>query len=160
MAISQAKKPKPPTHLGKKRSYLGTGRRKSAQARVRLTEGTGQIRINGKTVEDYFTEIKDQNAVVAALEATDMRGRVDVDVLVAGGGITGQSGAIMQGVARALKSMYGITTPEADTGADATVTNMAKMLRDSGCLTRDSRMKERKKYGRKGARKSFQFSKR
>jgi small subunit ribosomal protein S9 len=160
VADTQAKKPKPPTHLGPKRSYLGTGRRKSSQARVRLTEGTGAFRINGRAIEDYFTEIKDRNAVVAALDATDMRSRIDVDVLVAGGGITGQSGAIKQGVARALKTMFGGTPAGVDGTADDTVTNMAKLLRDSGCLTRDGRMKERKKYGRKGARKSFQFSKR
>src|SRR5262249_33657886 len=100
------------------------------------------------------------NAAVAALEATDMRGRIDVDVLVSGGGITGQSGAIKQGVARALKTMFGGTPAGKDGTADEAVTNMAKLLRDSGCLTRDGRLKERKKYGRKGARKSFQFSKR
>jgi small subunit ribosomal protein S9 len=157
---TQQTRPKPPTKLGGKRSYLGTGRRKTAQARIRLTEGSGQIRINGRTVEDYFTEEKDRNAVVAALDATDMRSRVDVDVLVAGGGITGQSGAIKQGIARALKVMFGGPTAGADGTGDEAVINMAKLLRDSGCLTRDSRMKERKKYGRKGARKSFQFSKR
>jgi small subunit ribosomal protein S9 len=160
VAESQQKKPKPPTHLNQKRSYLGTGRRKTAQARVRLTEGTGVFHINGRTVEDYFTEDKDRNAVAAALDATDMRSRIDVDVLVAGGGITGQSGAIKQGVARALKAMFGGSPADTDGAADEAVTNMAKLLRDSGCLTRDGRMKERKKYGRKGARKSFQFSKR
>ena len=97
-----------------------------------------------------------------------MRNRVDVQVLVQGGGITGQSGAISQGVARALKEMFGLTTAPAapadgdgrQAGAEEGVDNMAKRLRDSGFLTRDGRMKERKKYGRKGARKSSQFSKR
>ena len=160
MADTQTKKPHPPTQLGKQRSYLGTGRRKTATARVRITEGSGEFRINGRTIEDFFTEVKDRNEVVAALAATDMLNRVNVDVLVAGGGITGQSGAIKQGVARALKMMFGGTPAGADGTTDETVTNMAKLLRDSGCLTRDGRMKERKKYGRKGARKSFQFSKR
>jgi small subunit ribosomal protein S9 len=146
---------------GKKTAYLGTGRRKTSVARIRLTEGSGQISINDRSVEDYFTEEKDRNAVVNPLLATDMRNRVDVHVRVQGGGITGQSGAICQGVARALKQMFGLTTSKAE-GADGddTVVNMAKKLRDSGYLTRDGRMKERKKYGRKGARKSFQFSKR
>jgi small subunit ribosomal protein S9 len=148
----------------KKPAYLGTGRRKTSVARVRLTEGSGQITINGRTVEDYFTEVKDRNAVFGPLEVTEMRNRLDVRVTVEGGGITGQSGAISQGVARALKQMFGLTTTgegaEAAEGADEAISNMAKKLRDSGFLTRDSRMKERKKYGRKGARKSFQFSKR
>jgi small subunit ribosomal protein S9 len=145
----------------KKTAYLGTGRRKTSVARVRLSEGNGQININGRTVEDYFTEEKDRNAVVNPLLATDMRNRVDVRVLVHGGGITGQSGAICQGVARALKQMFGLSTTKAE-GADGddAVVSMAKKLRDSNYLTRDDRMKERKKYGRKGARKSFQFSKR
>jgi small subunit ribosomal protein S9 len=160
VANTQTKKPKPPTQLNKKRSYLGTGRRKTATARVRITEGSGEFRINGRTIEEFFTEVKDRHDVVAALVATDMRNRVDVDVLITGGGISGQSGAVKQGVARALKVMFGGTPAGADGASDEAVTNMAKLLRDSGCLTRDSRMKERKKYGRKGARKSFQFSKR
>lgn len=143
----------------KKTAYLGTGRRKTAVARVRMTEGSGKITINGKTVDEFFTEVKDRNAVHNPLDATEMRTRVDVTVLVEGGGITGQSGAICQGVARALKQMFGLSTGESADGSEAVV-NMAKRLRDSGYLTRDGRMKERKKYGKKGARKSFQFSKR
>ena len=147
-----------------KKAYLGTGRRKTAVARIRLTEGTGQISINGRAVEDFFTEDKDRNAVVGPLLATDMRNRLDVRATVRGGGITGQAGAVCQGVARALKEMFGLTTEQAQAatagdGQDGAA-NMAKRLRDSGFLTRDGRMKERKKYGRKGARKSFQFSKR
>ena len=90
-----------------------------------------------------------------------MRNRLDVTASVNGGGITGQAGAVCQGVARALKTMFGPAPagPEADGDSYARAT-MAKKLRDSGYLTRDGRMKERKKYGRKGARKSFQFSKR
>jgi small subunit ribosomal protein S9 len=154
----------------KKTAYLGTGRRKTSVARVRLSHGTGKITINGRTLVDFFTEDKDRNAVVGPLEITEMRNRLDAVILVQGGGITGQSGAISQGLARALKEMFGLTTPApapAPADGDARhapeeegVDNMAKRLRDSGFLTRDGRMKERKKYGRKGARKSFQFSKR
>jgi small subunit ribosomal protein S9 len=141
--------------------YLGTGRRKTAVARVRLTEGSGKISINGRGLEDYFTEDKDRAAVVAPLEVTEMRSRVDVLVNVQGGGFTGQAGAVCQGLARAIKSMFGPQTePAPADGQESSAGGMAKKLRDSGYLTRDGRMKERKKYGRKGARKSFQFSKR
>jgi small subunit ribosomal protein S9 len=166
----QVRKERPPVFLGKKRAYQGTGRRKTAVARVFLTEGSGQISINGRGLEDYFTEDKDRSAVVGPLDLCEMRGRLDLRVLVHGGGITGQSGAVSQGVARALKTMFGLTEPPpapppadgavAAEGEQPAVVNMAKRLRDSGFLTRDGRMKERKKYGRKGARKSFQFSKR
>jgi small subunit ribosomal protein S9 len=142
----------------KKTFHLGTGRRKTSVARVRLCEGTGQIQINGRTLEDFFTEDKDRSAVLGPLMLTEMRNRLDVFVKVNAGGFTGQGGAICQGLARALKNMFG--QPAAD-GADGEATSgMVKKLRDSGYLTRDGRMKERKKYGRKGARKSFQFSKR
>ena len=148
-----------------KTAYTGTGRRKTAVARVRLLEGGGQIRINGRELDDYFTEDKDRQAVLGPLELTEMRNRVDVVVTVSGGGFTGQAGATCQGIARALKAMFGgPPEPHPADGAAAdgepTTGGMAKKLRDSGYLTRDGRMKERKKYGRKGARKSFQFSKR
>jgi small subunit ribosomal protein S9 len=143
-----------------KKYYLGTGRRKTAVARVRLSEGSGQIVINGRPFDQYFTEDKDRNAVVGPLMATEVRNRVDVMVRASGGGFSGQAGAVCQGVARALKSMFGLETPAEGANGDDGIVNMAKRLRDSGFLTRDSRMKERKKYGRKGARKSFQFSKR
>lgn len=173
----QTPKKKPPVFLGKKRAYLGTGRRKTAVARVFLTEGTGQITVNGKPHETYFTEPQDRNAVVGPLMVTDVRTRVDAMITVKGGGTTGQAGAASQGVARAIKSMFGLTTPMTPTpaaapqpaGPDGTpaapppedaIVTMSKKLRDSGYLTRDGRMKERKKYGKKGARKSFQFSKR
>jgi small subunit ribosomal protein S9 len=135
-------------------------------ARVRLTEGTGKITINGRELAHFFTEEKDRNAVIGPLSLCDMRNRLDMSAKVHGGGITGQAGAICQGIARALKEMYGLTTPAPEATADGeagkteAANNMAKQLRDSGYLTRDGRMKERKKYGRKGARKSFQFSKR
>ena len=142
----------------KRKDYLGTGRRKTSIARVRLHDGSGKIIINGRDLEDFFTEDKDRNAVVGPLVVTDMRNRLDMKVQVEGGGITGQAGAICQGVARALKNMFG-AGPHAEVEGEAGG-GMAKILRDSGYLTRDGRMKERKKYGRKGARKSFQFSKR
>lgn len=154
------KKPKPPVFINKKRAYLGTGRRKTAVARVFLTEGTGKITINKKPVEEFFTEVKDRNAVIGPLRVTEMQTRVDVRITVEGGGFSGQAGACSQGVARALKNYFGIDTSKPTEGADETIVNLAKRLRDSGYLTRDGRMKERKKYGRKGARKAFQFSKR
>ncbi len=138
--------------------YLGTGRRKTAVARVRLREGAGQIQINGRELTDYFTEDKDRSAVTGPLDLVEMRNRLDVFVKVDGGGFTGQAGAACQGIARALKKMFGLSTDQPADGEEGG--GMAKKLRDSGFLTRDGRMKERKKYGRKGARKSFQFSKR
>jgi len=158
---------------GKKTVYLGTGRRKTAVARVRLSEGTGQIIINDRTVEEFFTETKDREAVYGPLNLVEMRNRLDIQVRVRGGGYTGQAGAVCQGIARALKEMFGLPAasatpaPAADGAVPAEggppedpIVVMGKRLRDSGYLTRDGRMKERKKYGRKGARKSFQFSKR
>jgi small subunit ribosomal protein S9 len=144
----------------KKTYHWGTGRRKTAVARVRLAEGTGQVLINDRELNDYFTEEKDRNAVLGPLQLTEMKNQLDVFVNVQGGGYTGQAGAVSQGVARALKVMFGLTTEQPTDGDQAAMTSMAKKLRDSGYLTRDGRMKERKKYGRKGARKSFQFSKR
>jgi small subunit ribosomal protein S9 len=142
----------------KQKFYLGTGRRKTSVARVRMSEGSGKISVNDRTVEDYFTEHKDRSAVYGPLELTEMRNKLDVTIRVQGGGFTGQAGAACQGIARALKDMFGLPTEGAD--GEQPVISMAKKIRDSGYLTRDGRMKERKKYGRKGARKSFQFSKR
>ena len=96
-----------------KKFYLGTGRRKSSVARVRLCEGTGKVTINGRELEAYFTEEKDRGAVVGPLLATDLRSRVDIFVNVRGGGFTGQAGATCQGVARAIKTMFG-PAPSAD----------------------------------------------
>jgi small subunit ribosomal protein S9 len=157
---ANAPRPKRPVYLGKKRAYIGTGRRKTAVARVFLTEGDGTVTINDRPLEGYFTEDKDRNAVTGPLETVEMRGRLDVTARVKGGGFTGQAGAVCQGIARALKQMFGLTSADGAAPADETIVTMAKKLRDSGFLTRDGRMKERKKYGRKGARKSFQFSKR
>jgi small subunit ribosomal protein S9 len=151
MLVAEAK-------TAKKVFYLGTGRRKTSVARIRLSEGAGKIEINGRELENYFTEDKDRSAVLGPLLVTEMRNRLDVQVLVQGGGFTGQGGAICQGIARALKTMFGRAP---DAGAEGQEGGgIAKKLRDSGFLTRDGRMKERKKYGRKGARKAFQFSKR
>jgi small subunit ribosomal protein S9 len=142
----------------KRQYYLGTGRRKTAVARVRLAEGKGKIEINGRELEQYFTEDKDRAAVIGPLTVTDMRNRLDIIIRVHGGGFTGQGGAICQGIARALKNMFGRLPEPAAEGQEPG--GMVKKLRDSGYLTRDGRMKERKKYGLKGARKAFQFSKR
>lgn len=138
----------------KKQWHLGTGRRKTSIARIRMVEGTGKLTINGRSLENYFTEDKDRSAVLGPLNLTEMKNRLDVVIKVQGGGFTGQGGAISQGIARALKGMFGAPKEGEEDGG------MDKKIRDSGYLTRDSRMKERKKYGRKGARKSFQFSKR
>jgi small subunit ribosomal protein S9 len=149
-----------------KQIYLATGRRKKAVARVRVTEGSGKIEINGRPLENYFTEDKDRNAVLGPLLLTDMRNRLDVRIKTEGGGFTGQAGAICQGLARALKNMFGPEEAKAAPAAEGQPVDasgpigMLKKLRDSGYLTRDGRMKERKKYGLKGARRAFQFSKR
>lgn len=123
----------------------GTGRRKSSIARVRIKPGSGKLLVNKKTVDDYFPRLQDRNAVTAPLKSLDITKSFDIFVNVKGGGTTGQSGAIVLGIARALRSYDQSLLPA---------------LRDNGYLTRDSRMVERKKPGQKGARKRFQFSKR
>jgi len=144
-----------------KKFHLGTGRRKTAVARVRVAEGNGKIIVNERPLDQFFTEEKDRGAVTGPLTLLDMRNRLDVFINVRGGGITGQAGAASQGLARALKSMFGeAEAPPPTADGQPAEGGIAKKLRDSGYLTRDSRMKERKKYGRKGARRSFQFSKR
>jgi small subunit ribosomal protein S9 len=177
--------------------YLGTGRRKSAVARVRVSEGKGAVLINGRPLERYFSEDKDRAAVMGPLVATDLGNRLDVTVKVHGGGITGQADAIKQGIARSIKVMFsppaerksvtvGTVTavrarstqtkdaakpatpaaPAAEGAAPAAATTedpaigIVRKLRDGKFLTRDSRMKERKKYGLRGARRGTQFSKR
>ena len=124
---------------------LGTGRRKTAVARVRLKAGTGKITINDRTLEDFFPVVEDQRMVHDALDVTGHRADVDLFIRVAGGGTTGQSAACKMGIARALCDF------------DEASFNT---LRTGGYLTRDSRMKERKKYGLRGARRGVQFSKR
>lgn len=124
---------------------LGTGRRKSSVARVRIRPGNGTITVNSKPMSDYFVNDQHQAAIVATLSAVEKADQVDVLVRVSGGGMTGQSGAVRMGLARALVSM------------DET---LHEVLREGGFLTRDSRMKERKKPGLRGARRGVQFSKR
>ncbi len=125
--------------------FRGTGRRKDAVARVRILPGSGQRSVNKKSFEDYF---KRKSLVVQAQQPMVVTGtvtRYDVVATVNGGGLTGQAGAVSLGIARALKTAH----PE-----------LSAALRKEGFLTRDPRMKERKKYGQPGARKRFQFSKR
>jgi small subunit ribosomal protein S9 len=138
-----------PVANGPKPTYIwGIGRRKSAVARVRVAAAsgpTGKIEINGKTLNEYFTNERDRKAIFGPLEVANVGGKVDVLVTADGGGHTGQSGAIVLGLGRALTKY--------DQALEAP-------LRGAGFLTRDSRMKERKKYGQRGARRRFQFSKR
>ncbi len=123
----------------------GTGRRKTAVARVRVRAGTGNIVVNGRPVGEFFANEHDRYTVISALELCDRRNVVDLTITVTGGGTTGQSGACRMGIARALKLW------------DAT---LEEPIRKNRLLTRDSRMKERKKYGFRGARRGTQFSKR
>ncbi|MFO0902598.1 MAG: 30S ribosomal protein S9 [Pirellulales bacterium] len=124
---------------------LGVGRRKTAVARVRLRAGSGKITVNGRPFDEYFVNESERRQVVDALDGTGHRETVDVDINATGGGPTGQAGACKMGIARALIGF----------NAEA-----FQFLRDNGFLTRDSRMKERKKYGLRGARRGVQFSKR
>jgi len=123
----------------------GTGRRKTSVARVDLLPGSGKITVNGRTFEDYFPIENLRTLAARALAATSTSDKFDVTVNVKGGGPSGQAGAVRMGLARALL------------GTDA---DLRPTLKAEGLLTRDSRMKERKKYGQPGARKRFQFSKR
>ena len=123
----------------------GTGRRKSSVARVRLSRGAGSMTVNKRPFEKYFLTEADRQSALAALNATKATGRYDILILAGGGGISGQAGAVKLGIARALKKIE----PALET-----------ILRSNGLLTRDPRMKERKKYGLRGARRGVQFSKR
>ena len=125
--------------------YLGTGRRKSSVARVRLMRGTGTVTVNGADAAKYFPHERALQFAVGSLDATEVRTKYDVAARCSGGGFTGQAGALRLGIARALLK------------ADK---SLESRLRDGGLLTRDPREKERKKYGRRGARAGFQFSKR
>jgi small subunit ribosomal protein S9 len=128
---------------GKK--FYGTGRRKNAIARVFVTAGSGKFEVNGRAVTDYFKNVNWLTRAVEPLKFTGTQSQVDVWATANGGGAGGQSGAVRMGLSRALS----ILNPDLRPG-----------LRKNGFLTRDSRMRERKKYGQKGARKRFQFSKR
>ena len=125
--------------------YWGTGRRKSSVARVRIKPGSGKLIVNKKELDDYFRRQQDREAVLAPLKAVQGESSFDIFINVKGGGTTGQSGASLLGIARALKNYD---------------ENYLQALRDSGHLTRDPRMVERKKPGQRGARRRFQFSKR
>ena len=130
----------------KRKYYYGTGRRKSSVARVRVYEiGTGNITINGRDIDNYFGLDTLKMVVRQPLVSTDLLGKVDVVVTVCGGGVTGQAGAIRHGISRALLVANAEYRPT---------------LKAAGFLTRDPRMKERKKYGLKAARRAPQFSKR
>ena len=130
----------------KRKYFYGTGRRKSSVARVRVYEnGTGNITINGRDIDNYFGLDTLKMVVRQPLVSTDLLGKVDVVVTVCGGGVTGQAGAIRHGISRALL----LVNPE-----------YRPALKAAGFLTRDPRMKERKKYGLKAARRAPQFSKR
>ena len=126
--------------------FLGTGRRKSSIARVRLTEGKGKITVNGKDIQEYFGEETLRVIVKQPLTVTETLTKYDVIANVKGGGFTGQAGAVRHGIARALN--------------EANKEEYRPVLKSNGLLTRDSREKERKKYGLKKARKAPQFSKR
>ncbi|GJQ50617.1 30S ribosomal subunit protein S9 [Candidatus Kuenenia stuttgartiensis] len=123
----------------------GTGRRKTSVASVRIKKGTGKVTVNKRDINEYFPVDRHKGVVLNPFKATKTLGGYDVLVNVRGGGISGQAGAVCMGIARAM------------TKIDSA---LADDLRENGLLTRDSRMKERKKYGRKGARKSFQWTKR
>lgn len=126
-------------------TFTGTGRRKTATARVRLTEGSGKLVANGREFDSYFTHENFSKQAYAPLLTVELRDKIDVIANVAGGGVAGQAGAVAHGIARALQKM----NPELRTP-----------LKKAGHLKRDPREKERKKAGQPGARKRFQFSKR
>ena len=126
--------------------FYGTGRRKSSVARVRLYQGTGKVTINGRDIDDYFGLETLKLIVRQPLNLTETTEKFDIECRVAGGGVTGQAGAIRHGIARALLQFDS--------------ENLRSSLKKAGFLTRDPRMKERKKYGLKAARRAPQFSKR
>jgi small subunit ribosomal protein S9 len=125
--------------------HLGTGRRKSAVARVRLSTGTGKILVNGRPFENYFPMESLRMVAVQPLTVTGSADKFDAQITVTGGGPNGQAGAVRHGLARALLTVD---------------VNLRPVLKAEGLLTRDPRMRERKKYGQPGARKRFQYSKR
>jgi len=145
MAAEEAVQERAPKSARRGQDIIATGRRKTAVARVRLRAGGGTITVNGRDLEAYFPAVKDRALVSGALEQVGKRTAVDVAITVDGGGPTGQAGACRLGIARALKAFDG---------------ELAEPLRQGGLLTRDGRMKERKKYGLRGARRGTQFSKR
>lgn len=137
----------------------GTGRRKTATARVFLRKGTGIIQVNGRTLENYFGRETAQMVVNQPLEVVDQMGKFDITVTVSGGGSSGQAGAVRHGISRALIGYDESTTinTDDDAGNDA---SFRRLLRRAGLVTRDARKVERKKVGRHKARKGTQYSKR
>ncbi len=129
----------------KTNEFLGTGRRKNAIARIRMASGSGKITINSRPFESYFVTEYQRLLATRPLVLTDTAAKMDIRVSVNGGGLSGQAGAVRHGIARALLQFD---------------PNFRPLLRTEGLLTRDARMKERKKYGQPGARKRYQFSKR
>ena len=129
----------------KKTKFVATGRRKTAVASVRLTEGSGKWKVNRRTLDDYFPSEALRGYILQPLKLTNTQDKYDVQAKLSGGGMSGQAGAVRHALARALSLADG---------------SLRDVLKNSGCLTRDGRMKERKKPGQPGARKRFQFSKR
>ena len=142
LAIASAKASRGPDAAG---WFWGTGRRKTAIARVRVKPGKGEFKVKSKDLDVFFAEERDRKNIMAVLEKTGTAGKLDIRASVLGGGFTGQAGAIILGLGRALLNY--------DAGLEP-------ILRDNGFLTRDSRKVERKKYGQAGARRRFPFSKR
>ena len=139
--------------MAKKEVWTATGRRKRSQAQVRLTNGTGKITVNGVDVNEYMPYATLVLDLKQPLVATDNENRIDIDINVSGGGFSGQTGAIRLGITRALLKF--------DENTDQTrEDSYRKILKNGGFITRDSRIKERKKYGLKKARRAPQFSKR
>lgn len=126
-------------------NFYGTGKRKSSVARVWLKPGSGRITVNSKSLDDYFGRETSKMVVKQPLELTENLGKFDINVTVRGGGDSGQAGAIKHGITKALMEFD---------------VNLRGVLKKAGFITRDSRVKERKKYGKAAARRSFQFSKR
>lgn len=131
--------------MGNSNLIIGVGRRKTSRAIVKLKEGKGSIKINKKDISNYFPLFYQQEEAIKPLSITDTKEKFDINIKVEGGGITGQIDAVKLGIARAL-SKYD--------------NSLSSKLREFGLLTRDPRMKERKKYGQKKARKKFQWTKR
>lgn len=141
-AAAPAKALKGPDRFG---WFWGTGRRKASIARVRVKAGSGEFTVNDRAFDEHCVDVRDRQMVAAVLESTNTKGKIEIRATTTGGGTTGQTGALIMGLARALR--------EFNPGLEST-------LRDHGFLTRDSRRVERKKYGQPGARRRFQFSKR
>ena len=125
--------------------FIGTGRRKTATARIRVSEGSGKLTVNGRTFDQYFSHENFAKQAYAPLVVVDLREKIDVSANVSGGGVAGQAGAVAHGIARALQKMN---------------LELRPALKKAGHIKRDPREKERKKAGQPGARKRFQFSKR